>query len=139
MPTLHAYLGFPGTCAEAMRFYAKTFNAELKALIRNGDSPMADQLPPESRDRIMHAFLVHPDFQLMAGDSPQGAPAGMQGCMLTLTYDKADEAERIFKTLSEGGQVTMPMDETFWAQRFGMCVDRYGTAWGINGGPKAMG
>jgi PhnB protein len=139
MPTLHAYLGFDGNCADAMRFYAQTFGAEIRTLIRNGESPMAGEIPKSAHDRVMHAHLVGPGFELMAGDAPEGQPARMQGCMLTLGYDKAADAKRIFEVLAAGGQVTMPPGETFWADFFGLCVDRFGTAWGVNGGPKPLG
>jgi PhnB protein len=138
MPTkLHAYLGFDGQCADAMRFYAKTLGAELKALITYAQAP-GGECPPGSENRVMHAFLVNKDFELMAGDSPVGQASKMQGFMLALSYDQPAEAKRIFDALADGGQVTMPMAETFWAETFGMCVDRFGTAWAVNGGPKPM-
>lgn len=140
MPTtLHPYLGFPGTCAEAMRFYARTLGAELPALLTHADTPGGNTMGPEYANRVMHAHLVHKDFEFMAGDSPIGQDAAMHGFMLTLGYDSPDEAKRIFGLLAEGGQITMPPGETFWAQFFGMCVDRYGTPWGVNGGAKPMG
>lgn len=137
MPKLHAYLSFDGTCAEAMRFYAKLLDARLEALITYAEVPGGQPVPSGQGDRIMHAFLVHPDFELMAGDAPPGMPwQGINGVMLTLTYPTAAEARRIFDGLAEGGKVNMPPSETFWAEMFGMVVDRYGTPWGINGGSK---
>ncbi len=140
MPQFIAYLGFDGTCAEAMRFYEKTFSGKLAALIKFSDMPDAGEMPPAVGNRIMHANLVlHDGSSLMAGDAPSGQPfEGMKGCMLTLSYPKVDEATRIFETLAAGGKVTMPLQETFWADRFGMLTDRYGTSWAINGGPKPM-
>jgi PhnB protein len=85
----------------------------------------------------MHAHLAHPDFSLMAGDTPPGVPhTGMHGIMLTLTYPTAEAARRVFGALAEGGKINMPLGETFWADAFGMVVDRFGTPWGINGGMK---
>jgi PhnB protein len=139
MPTLHPYLGFDGTCAEAMRFYAKTLGAELQALLTHADTPGGNPMGPEYADRVMHAHLVHKDFEFMAGDSPVGQHAAMRGFMLTLTYESTAEARRIFDALAAGGQITMPAGETFWAEFFGMCVDRYGTPWAVNGGSKSMG
>jgi PhnB protein len=73
----------------------------------------------------------------MAGDVPPGVPyAGVQGIMLALSYPTADEGRRIFAALAEGGTVTMPPGETFWAESFGMVTDRFGTPWGVNGGMK---
>ena len=139
MTQLCAYLSYNGNCAEAMAFYARVLDAKVEALITYAQMPDGDPVPPEHADRIMHAYLVHPDFALMAGDTPPGVPfEGIKGAMLALTYPSADEARRIFGALAEGGSVQMPLGETFWAEAFGMVTDRFGTPWGINGGPKAM-
>lgn len=93
--------------------------------------------PPGLGHRIMHAYLVHPEFDLMAGDTPPGVTyQGIQGVMMTLTYPTATEGRRVFDALATGGTVTMPLGETFWADVFGMVTDRYGVPWGINGGSK---
>ena len=139
MTQLCAYLSYNGNCAEAMAFYARVLDAKVEALITYAQMPDGDPVPPEHADRIMHAYLVHPDFALMAGDTPPGVPfEGIKGAMLALTYPSAAEARRIFAALAEGGTVQMPLGETFWAEAFGMVIDRFGTPWGINGGPKAM-
>jgi PhnB protein len=139
MTQLCAYLSYNGNCAEAMAFYARVLDAKVEALITYAQMPDGDPVPPEHADRIMHAYLVHPDFALMAGDTPPGVPfEGIKGAMLALTYPSAAEARRIFAALAEGGSVQMPLGETFWAEAFGMVIDRFGTPWGINGGPKAM-
>jgi PhnB protein len=139
MTQLCAYLSYNANCAEAMAFYAKVLDAKVEALITYAQMPGGDPVPPEHADRIMHAHLVHPDFALMAGDTPPGVPfEGIKGAMLALTYPGADEARRIFAALAEGGSVQMPLGETFWAEAFGMVTDRFGTPWGINGGPKEM-
>jgi len=136
---LNAYLSFDGNCAEAMRRYADILGARLDALLTFGDAPGCEGMPPADAGRIMHAYLVHDDFSLMAGDTPPGVPyVGVQGVMLTLTVDTVDEAERIFAALAAGGEARMPMAETFWATRFGMVVDRFGVPWGVNGAPKPM-
>lgn len=138
MPQLNAYLSFDGTCAQAMKYYERVLDGNLDALITYGQAPACDQpVPPSHADRIMHAYLVHKDFALMAGDTPPGVPyAGMQGVMLALTYPTAEEARRVFAALADGGKVQMPLGETFWAETFGMVVDRFGTPWGVNGGMK---
>lgn len=139
MPKLHAYLSFDGTCAEAMNFYARVFGARLEALIRFGQAPGAPCPDPRDAEKVMHAYLVHPEFELMAGDMPPGVPyAGIQGVMLALSYPSAEAGRQIFETLAEGGQVTMPPAETFWADFFAMVTDRYGVPWGINGGMRPM-
>lgn len=139
MPQLNAYLSFDGNCADAMKFYASVLDAKLEALIIYGQTPDASQMPPGNGDRVMHAYLVHPDFVLMAGDSMAGEPYEcVRGIMLTLTYPTAAEAERVFEALAKGGQVQMPLGETFWADAFGMVTDRFGTPWGVNGGSKQI-
>lgn len=140
MPQLHAYLSFDGTCAEAMQFYARVLGAKVEALIPYGQVPGDGPLSPSDSKRIMHAYLVHPDFALMAGDTPPGMPyQGVRGIMMALTYATAAEGQRVFRALAEGGSVTMPLGETFWAESFGMVTDRFGTPWGVNGGPKPPG
>jgi PhnB protein len=139
MPQLNAYLSFDGQCVEAMKFYADILGGKLDALITYGDMPGDQPCPASHKGRIMHANLTHPDFVLMAGDTPPGVPfEGMKGVMMTLSYDSAAEARSVFDKLAAGGTVTMPLAETFWAETFGMVTDRFGTGWGVNGGSKAM-
>lgn len=139
MPQLNAYLSYDGNCAEAMKFYARVLGAKLDALMTYREMPGDQPVPPSHADRIMHAYLVHPDFALMAGDTPPGAPyQGVHGVMMTLTYPTAAEGRRVFEALAEGGTVNMPLGETFWADSFGMVTDRFGTPWGVNGGSKTI-
>jgi len=134
MHQLNTYLFFDGTCADAMRFYERTLGGKL-SLMTHADSPMATQMPPGSADRILHARLDFDGGMLMASDSMAGQPyGGMKGFSLSLIYPTAAEARRMFDTLAQGGQVNMPMDKTFWAEAFGMLVDRFGTPWMVNGG-----
>lgn len=137
MPQLNAYLNFDGNCAEAMRFYAEVLGAKLEALLTYGQAPMEMQMPPGSENLVMHAYLVHPDFSLMAGDATAGMPyEGIKGVSMTLNYDTPAEAQRVFAALAEGGTVTMPCGPSFWAESFGMLTDRYGVPWIVNGGMK---
>jgi PhnB protein len=137
MPKLNAYLSFDGNCAEAMRFYAKLFDARLDTLITYAQAGPDMPAPPEHGDKIMHAYLVHPEFELMAGDMPPGMTyQGVNGVMMALTYATAADGRRVFEALADGGTVTMPLGETFWADVFGMVTDRYGVPWGVNGGPR---
>lgn len=138
MPQPTAYLAFDGNCAEAMRFYEQALNAKLQALMTNGESPMAADIPPEHHHRILHAYLVLPDSAgaLMAGDCMAGVPyEGMKGFSLTMNYPTVEQAESVFKALSPGGKVTMPMQPAFWAKTWGMLTDRFGTPWIVNGVP----
>lgn len=138
MPETNAYLIFDGNCAEAMRFYESTLGGKLEALMNFGETPGCDQMPPESRDRIMHARLILDGRPLMASDCMPGQPyEGMKGFSLSLAYPTAGEAQRVFDTLAEGGQVTMPLQKMFWAEAFGMVTDRFGTPWMVNGNMMA--
>jgi len=133
MPQLNAYLTFDGNCADAMRFYERTLGGKLE-LMTHGESPMAAQTPPGSADRIMHARLVLDGGLLMGSDSMVGVPyQGMHGFTVSLVYPSAADAKRVFEALAQGGSVTMPLQKIFWAEAFGMQIDRFGTPWMING------
>jgi PhnB protein len=137
MPQPIAYLSFNGNCEDAMRFYERALDGKLEKLIRNADSPWADQTPPEERQRIMHARLIlDGNGVLYAGDCPPAMPyEGIKGVTLALNYDTVEQAQRVFDRLSEGGNVHMPMRPVFWAKSWGMLVDRFGTPWMVNGEP----
>ena len=132
-----AYLGFDGNCADAMRFYEQALGGKLEMLMSGADSPMAAQMPKEFLHRIMHARLALPGGgMLYAGDTPANVPyEGIKGVSITVDYPTVAEAQRVFDALAAGGRVTMAMQETFWARRFGMLVDRFGTPWIVNGEP----
>jgi PhnB protein len=129
------YIGFNGNCAEAMRFYESVLGGKLEVLMRGGDSPMAEQIPVEARDRIIHAALaLKGGGYLYAGDAPAHIPyAGIHGVSITISYDTVAEAEAVFARLADGGRVTMAMQPSFWAKKFGMLVDRFGLPWIVNG------
>jgi PhnB protein len=134
VPQLNTYLVFNGNCAEAMRFYERTLGGKLD-LMTHADSPMAGQVPPENSNRVMHALLMFEGGVLMASDSMAGRPyQGMHGFSIAAHYQTAEEAKRIFDTLADGGKIEMPFQKTFWAEGFGMLVDRFGTPWMVNVG-----
>jgi len=139
MPSLDAYLVFDGNCAEAMRFYQRTLGGKLD-MMTHAQSPLAGQGASASNaNRIMHARLSVDGRSLMASDSMLGQPyAGMNGFSLSLIYPTVAEAKRIFDALAEGGRIAMPFDKTFWAEGFGMLVDRFGTPWMVNGNLAPM-
>jgi len=138
MPVLDTYLFFDGQCAEAMRYYERTLGGRLEAVLTYGDSPEPQQCPPGAKDLVMHTALKLGDRTLMASDVPPSmGPKPMAGFALSLAYPSTEEARRIFDALSQGGSVTMPMTKTFWADSFGMLVDRFGTAWMVSGGMRA--
>ena len=132
MSELDAYLFFDGDCADAMRFYERTLGGKLERMMTHAESPAAAQSPPGSADKIMHARLVLDGRVLMASDWVGQPYPGKNGFSLSLIYPTVDEAKRVFDALAEGGKVTMPFQKTFWAESFGMLVDRYGTPWMVN-------
>jgi PhnB protein len=129
---LNPYLTFNGQCEAAFEFYAKVLGGKIEAMMTYGSSPMAEQTPPGWRNKIMHARLTVGDKMLMASDAPPDRYEAMKGIMVTLGIDDPSEAERVFHVLSENGTVQMPIQETFWARRFGMLVDQFGTPWMVN-------
>lgn len=136
MPVLDSYLFFNGTCAEAMRFYEGALGGKLEMMMTYDEAPEG-QRSPGSEGRIMHASLVVDGRRLMASDTPAGDPGkGMHGFALSLNYPSVDEARRVFDALADGGQVTMPLGKTFWAEAFGMLTDKFGTPWMVGGGAQ---
>jgi PhnB protein len=136
---LTPYLNFNGTCAEAMRFYEKALRGKITFMQTIGESPAAEHLGPQDADKIMHAHLQAGKVELMASDCPSGMEVEKGGNVtVSIHPDTLDEAERIFAELSEGGEIKMPIGETFWAERFGMAVDRFGTPWMVNYGGKVQ-
>lgn len=129
------YLSYNGDCADAMRFYEKALGGKLEKMITNAETPMAADCGKDALDKICHACLVLPGgAMLFAGDCPPQMPyEGIKGVSLTLNYETVAEAERVFKALSDGGKVVMPMSPAFWAKRFGMVTDRFGCPWIVNG------
>src|SRR5262249_24046154 len=123
MLKVNPYLNFNGNCRIAFEFYHKVLGGKLD-MQTFGDSPMADQADPDWKDKIVHARLTIGDAVLMASDAPDDRYQRPQGMQISLQVDTAAEADRIFNALAEGGEVSMPIQETFWAERFGMCVDR---------------
>ena len=126
------YLSFDGRCKEAFALYEKALGGKVVMKMTYGESPMADHTPPDWRDKILHVSMAVGDSTLAGADAPPGRYQKPQGACVTLNLDDAAEAERIFKALAEKGEVQMPIQETFWALRFGMLVDQFGTPWMIN-------
>ena len=129
---LIAYLFFAGQCREAFALYRDTFGGELLASMTYGESPMRDELPADSLDQIMHCQLQIDGAMLMGADGPPQDAARGQGTRVNIDVDSVEEAERIYTALSAGGEVLMPLQETFWAHRWAMFNDRFGTPWMVN-------
>lgn len=126
------YLNFDGTCRTAFDFYQRVLGGEIVMMTSFKESPMSDQIPAEFGDRIMHARLVTNGTTLMGSDSQPGSHAKPQGFGISLNVVEPTEADRIFGALEDGGKVEMPLQETYWAKRFGMVVDRYDILWMVN-------
>ena len=129
---LNPYLTFDGQCEAAFKFYEKVLGGKIEAMMTYGSSPMAEQTPADWRNKIMHARLTVGEKMLMASDAPPDRREAMKGFSVTISLDDPGQAERIFHALSEKGTVQMPIQQTFWAARFGMLVDQFGTPWMIN-------
>jgi PhnB protein len=128
----HAHLHFKGNCREAFNFYADTLGGRIVFAMTFGEAPGAAGFPPESRDQIVHARIDLGEQFLLGCDTPADRYCPPQGFNVMVGVDEPGEAERIFNKLAEGGSISMPFQETFWAQRFGMCTDRFGIPWMVN-------
>lgn len=126
------YIGFNGQCEEAFKFYEECLGGRITAKITYAETPMADQVPSEWRTKIVHATLKVGEMVLMGGDPMPENYVRPKGISLTIVVNDPAEAERIFSALSENGSIEMPLQQTFWAERFGMLVDRFGIPWMIN-------
>ncbi len=129
---LNAYLNFNGQCEEAFRFYERCMGGKIEMMMSHGDSPLADQVPPQWRSKVMHARISLSGQVLMGSDAPPDRYQKPQGFSVSLSIEKPADAERIFAALAEKGQVQMPIQKTFWAERFGAVTDRFGIPWMIN-------
>jgi PhnB protein len=137
MMWLNPYLMFNGQCETAFKFYEKCLLGKIVIMMRYADTPMAEQMPPEWRDKIIHATLIWGNHRLQGADVPPESYLKPQGFSVLLNLDNAAEADRIFATLAENGVEEIPVQETFWALRFGTLVDQFGTPWLIQCGKPA--
>ena len=130
-PTL--YLFFKGNCLEAMSRYAEVLNGEISGVVRNADAPDAETRMPGGDDLIMNMTMALGSAKVMASDSPEAWYDKPQGFRVSISPSSREEFERIFKALSDDAErVDMAPAETFWAERFAMFTDRYGTPWMLN-------
>ncbi len=129
---LNPYLTFNGQCEAAFKFYEKCLGAKIVGLWTHGGTPVESQVPADWRNKILHASLHVGDGLLQGADVPPDHYEQPKGFSVTLGLKDPAEAERIFHALAENGKVQMPLQETFWAIRFGVLVDRFGIPWMIN-------
>ncbi len=129
---LNPYLTFNGQCEAAFKFYERCLGGKITAMIPHAGTPAEQHVPPERLNKIMHARLTVNDQVLMGSDAPPDRYQQPKGISVSLQIKDPNDADRTFKALSENGTVQMPIQETFWALRFGMFVDQFGIPWMIN-------
>src|SRR3954451_19010454 len=128
---LHTYLNYGGNCAQAFRFYEQHLGGKITMMMTHGQQPNANDVPPEAKDAILYARMSIGETEVMGSDVPPDRFQPMRSVYLSLTVSSTEEAERIYALLSDGGQIFMPMQETFFALRFAMLRDKFGTSWMI--------
>jgi PhnB protein len=126
---MNTYVNFRGRCAEAFRYYERHLGAKVGMMMTHAQSPEQSGVDSEWEDAVLHARISIGDTELMAADIPNAEP--MRSAYLTLRVDSDTDAERVFAALSDSGRVLMPLEETFFAFRFGQVQDRFGINWMI--------
>lgn len=126
---MQTYLNFPGTCADAFRYYEKHLGGKIGMVMTHGQSPDQSRVTPDLKDKVLHASVTIADSVLMGADIPGAQP--MRSAYMSLSVDSDGEADRIYAALSDGGEIFMKMQETFFATRFAQLRDKFGTLWMI--------
>lgn len=129
---LEPYLNFDGNAAEALTFYSKVFNGQVVYQQSYGDSPM--ETSEDWKDKVMHATFKAGDITFMVSDimSQEHKTTKGTNIQLSLNFASEEEIDKTFAALSEGANITMPLDKTFWGAKFGMLVDKFGVNWMFN-------
>ena len=138
--SLSVHVTYSGQCEAALRFYERCLDGTFKTsltMTRYGETPIASQMPDDWRDKIVHASIKIGHVTLAGADVLPKDYEAPRGFYLLLDIDDASHAERVFHALAEQGTVTMPLQETFWARRFGALTDQFGVPWEINCGASA--
>jgi PhnB protein len=130
--TPHIQLAFNGQCEAAFRFYEQCLNGTVSFMLTWGRSPLAAEVPPTWHGKIVHATLRVGDTPIMGCDMPPGTYERPQGFEIDLPVKDPATAARLFETLARGGRIKQPLQETFWAHRYGVLVDQFGIPWSIN-------
>ena len=132
---INPYLNFNGNCAEAFKFYVEVLHGKDLRIMTFRDMPPGQNMPPlpeADKDKVMHARFTAGNTTIMGSDPPGTYYSKPSGFAVSIVVDTPEEAERIFAALSDGATIGMPIAETFWARRFGMLTDRFGTPWMVN-------
>jgi PhnB protein len=128
---LHTYLNFGGNCEQAFRFYEQHLGGKILMLMRHGEQPNAEAVPADWKNAVLHARMTLGGTELSGADIPPDRFQPMRSAYMTLSLDSIEEAERLYALLTEGGDIFMPIQETFFSARFAMLRDRFGTSWMI--------
>ncbi len=135
MASINPYLNFGGNCEEAFEFYKSVFGGEFQDFQRFKDMPDDSGMPADESEYVMHVSLpIGKDTYLMGSDNPSsmGKITNGNNYHVSIQSDSDQETDRLYQGLSAGGQVTMPLEKTFWGARFAMFVDKFGIQWMIN-------
>jgi PhnB protein len=126
---LYTYLNYGGNCRQAFEFYEKHLGGRIAMLTTHGEQPNAGNVPANWKDAVLHARIDIGGTTVLGADIPPERFQPMRSAYLSLMLDGNEQAERIYALLSEGGEIFMKMEETFFAHRFAMLRDRFGTSW----------
>lgn len=139
MTTVNVYLTFNGNCREAFEFYKSVFGGEFPYVGTFGEMPPQEgtpSVPDSEKNKIMHISLpISKETALMGSDSSKAfgqATVVGNNFSISINTDTKEEAQKLFDNLSTGGQITLPLNETFWAAYFGMLTDKFGINWMVN-------
>jgi PhnB protein len=123
------YLNYPGNCNEALHFYEEHLGGKIVSMTTWDQMPDPKHIPPGYEKKVLHARIIIGDSLLMASDGPPDRVLPMRSAYLTLSVDSNEEAEQLYALLTDGGEIFMKMEETFFAHRFAMLRDKFGTSW----------
>ena len=126
---LYTYLNYGGNCRQAFEFYEKQLGGKITMLMTHGEQPGASNVPADWKNAVLHARMTLGETELLGADIPPDRFQPMRSAYLTLILPSSQEAERVYALLSQGGEIFMKMEETFFADRFAMLRDRFGTSW----------
>lgn len=136
--TVNIYLTFEGTCQEAFNYYQSIFGGEFESISKFSEMPENPDYPIQERDKdkIMHVTLpISKETRLMGSDTATGFGPGIisgNNFSISINTDSKEESDRVFKDLTDGGKVTMPLQDTFWESYFGSCTDKFGINWMVS-------
>jgi PhnB protein len=126
---LFTYLNYGGNCEQAFRFYEQHLGGKIGMMLKHGEMPNGGSAAPDLKNTILHARITLGETELLGSDVPPDRFQPMRSAYLSLILDSNEEAERTYALLSDGGEIFMPMEETFFAFRFAMLRDKFGTSW----------